>query len=152
MGTEKHCEPEKVTGEFPPFWGWVMEAKYDGTRKFHERTLDIWKYQVWLPRWLVCVREFEYLLPPPHWCTHEYPMQNGGISLEVGVAQDTPNQPVIFNRVDSHDQVGFSFQMFNATKPPASYFTVPAECQMWRARHVELQWPQFNFEFCILWH
>jgi len=100
MGTEKHCEPEKVTGEFPPFWGWVMEAKYDGTRKFHERTLDIWKYQ------------------------------NGGISLEVGVAQDTPNQPVIFNRVDSHDQVGFSFQMFNATKPPTSYFTVPAECQM----------------------
>lgn len=46
MGTEKHCEPEKVTGELPPFWGWVMEAKYDGTRKFHERTLDIWKYQV----------------------------------------------------------------------------------------------------------
>lgn len=45
-GTDHHCEPEKVSGGLPLFWDWVEHAKYAGTRKYHERTLDIWQFEV----------------------------------------------------------------------------------------------------------
>lgn len=45
-GTDHHCEPEKVSGGLPLFWDWVEQAKYAGTRKYHERTLDIWQFEV----------------------------------------------------------------------------------------------------------
>ena len=47
-GTDHHCAPEKVSGQLPPFWDWLMYAKYAGTRKYHERTLDIWQFEVYL--------------------------------------------------------------------------------------------------------
>ena len=35
-----------MSGGLPLFWDWVEQAKYAGTRKYHERTLDIWQFEV----------------------------------------------------------------------------------------------------------
>lgn len=41
-----HCQLEKVSGNLPPFWGWVPNATYEGNKTFHEVVYDVWQYTV----------------------------------------------------------------------------------------------------------
>lgn len=55
--------------------------------------------------------------------------QVGDVRFEVGVDPESPNSPAIFNRFSAEDDVLFRFIMFNATTPPATYFTIPSVCE-----------------------
>jgi len=97
--SDNHCEPVKRTGSLRPFWAWVQEATYVGKMMQKHIELDLWEFSA------------------------------GGVRLEVGVSESNPNVPMYFARRMSTQVINFEIQLFNATTPAASVFTVPAECQ-----------------------
>ena len=56
---------EKVTGNMPEFWGWVANAKYNGTFTFHEVVYDEWKFYVSFTRKFMLPCDFS---PIGSWC------------------------------------------------------------------------------------
>ena len=57
-----------------------------------------------------------------------YSWQVGDVRFEVGIDKETPNVPVVFNRLSAEDFVNYRFTTFNGTTPSSTYFTVPAAC------------------------
>jgi hypothetical protein len=99
-GKEVHCEHQPCIEVLPMFWGWVANAKYEGTIKIQEVTYDEWVG--------TC---------------------GAGIEIGLAVLPDKPNTPQWFEIQLGEQRRIYHFLKFMATTPPTNYFKVPPECQ-----------------------
>lgn len=94
------CLVRNVTGNLPPFWGWLPLATFIGTHPINNHgVLDIWQYA------------------------------SGGVNITLGVNDANVNVPVWLGRSYQQGYENFDFQWWNATTPNSQDFTVPPECQ-----------------------
>lgn len=60
---------------------------------------------------------------------HEFCLQEGGITAELLVDAETPNEPAFLTRRGTHGDTFMDFHEFKSGTPEAAVFNVPAECQ-----------------------
>ena len=69
-GKEVHCEHQPCIEVLPMFWGWVANAKYEGTIKIQEVTYDEWVGTVSGGHLLACSVIQSCATLPAVWCRH----------------------------------------------------------------------------------
>ena len=117
---QEHCIVEESNGQLAGFFDWVKPATYEGQKKYHEISYDLWGYTVRRIIVFACTGNIHNSLSLSLSLS-----QLADIRYEVAVKGSTP---VLFNRYTAEYFVLFSIGNFNATTPPADMFAAPKEC------------------------
>ncbi|XP_065198776.1 uncharacterized protein LOC135830450 [Sycon ciliatum] len=93
------CAKRPLNGTLESAFGWVAKADYAGKHEIRHHEFDFWSYH------------------------------DGGITVEMGVDPEMPNQPAFLARRGTHEDSFYDFHEFKAGTPEAEAFSIPKECQ-----------------------